>query len=96
MWSDHPLWPDACLIDLYCHPDFWGGATELVKALELPARHACLAYGDAGLHGKGTALSAAGFRCSATLKRRLRRIRSSELKYVVCKQHSRPYVRWMR
>ncbi|NKB65849.1 MAG: GNAT family N-acetyltransferase [Candidatus Latescibacteria bacterium] len=71
MWSDHPLWPDACLVDLYCHPDFWDGAAELVQKLELPDRHTCLAYGDTGLEAKATALSAAGFSRSATLKERV-------------------------
>ena len=71
MWSEHPLWPDACLVDLYCHPAFWEEGAALLQALEIPASHTCLAYCDAGLHPKATALTAAGFRCSATLSQRV-------------------------
>ena len=31
MWSDHPLWPDACLVDLYCHPAFWERGSRLAS-----------------------------------------------------------------
>ena len=71
MWSDHPLWPDACLVDLYCHPAFWEEGATLLQALEIPASHTCLAYCNAGLHPKAAALTAAGFRCSATLSQRV-------------------------
>ena len=71
MWSDHPLWPDACLVDLYCHPDFWEEGAALLQALELPESHACLAYCDVGLQPKATVLTAAGFRCGATLNQRV-------------------------
>ena len=71
MWSDHPLWPDACLVDLYCHPDFWDAGTALLQALEIPARPTRVACCDAGLHPKAEVLRAAGFRCSATLSQRV-------------------------
>ncbi len=71
MWSDHPLWPEACLVDLYCHPDFWDGGTALLEALEIPARHTRVAYCDAGLHPKAEVLRAAGFGCCATLSQRV-------------------------
>ena len=41
MWSDHPLWPDARLVDLYCHPAFWDEGAALLQELELPASHPC-------------------------------------------------------
>ncbi len=71
MWSDHPLWPDTCLVDLYCHPAFWDEGAALLQALEIPESHTCLAYCDAGLQPKAAALNEAGFRCSATLKQRV-------------------------
>ena len=71
MWSDHPLWPDACLVDLYCHPAFWDEGAALLQALKIPESHTYLAYCDAGLQPKAAALTAAGFRCSATLNQRV-------------------------
>ena len=71
MWSDHPLWPDARLVDLYCHPAFWDQGAALLQELELPASHTCLAYCDAGLHAKAEALRAAGLRRGATLSERV-------------------------
>ena len=71
MWSDHPLWPDACLVDLYCHPAFWDQGTALLRGLEIPARHTCVACCDAGQREKAAALAAAGFRCSAVLSQRV-------------------------
>lgn len=71
MWSDHPLWRDACLVDLYCHPDYWDQGGALLEALQIPAGPICLAYCDAGLEPKAEALSAAGFRRGATLSKRV-------------------------
>ena len=71
MWSDHPLWPEARLADLYCHPAFWGEGAALLQELELPASHTCLAYCDAGLQPKSEALRGAGFRRGATLRKRM-------------------------
>ena len=76
MWSDHPLWPDACLVDLYCHPDYWDRGGALLQALEIPARPTRVACCDAGLLPKAEALSAAGFRCGATLSQRIAADRS--------------------
>ena len=76
MWSDHPLWPDARLVDLYCHPAFWDQGPALLQELKIPASHPCLAYCDAGLRPKAEALGAAGFRRGATLSERVAADRS--------------------
>lgn len=46
MWSWHPLWPDTCLLDIYCHPTYWDKAAELLGVLELPKADRYLAYAD--------------------------------------------------
>ena len=48
-----------------------GPLLPLLQALEIPESHTRLAYCDAGLDPKATALTAAGFRCSATLNQRV-------------------------
>ena len=70
VWDWHPLWPEACLLDVYCHPNYWGRAGELIEALLLPQEaDRCIAYGDAACREKLDVLRAAGFRRKATLKR---------------------------
>jgi hypothetical protein len=46
MWSWHPLWPDTCLIDVYCHATYWDKAGDLLANLELPKTKRYLAYTD--------------------------------------------------
>ena len=43
----------------------------LLQVLEIPESHTCLAYCDTGLRPKAAALTAVGFRCSATLNQRV-------------------------
>lgn len=67
-WNWHPLWSDVCVVDVYCHPDFWEYAPELFASLKLPraARH--VAYGDACCVEKISVLEHAGFRKTQILK----------------------------
>jgi len=63
-----PAWPDTRLVDLYCHPDGWPRAGELLA--RLPDEHPrSLAYADADFRPKRQALEAAGFKAAATLPR---------------------------
>ncbi len=39
-WTRHPLWESHCILDVYCHPDFWTSAPALIDALALPAGRA--------------------------------------------------------
>ncbi len=45
-WNHDPLWPDTCLVDLYCHPSYWAHADALWTALALPSSSRTIAYVD--------------------------------------------------
>ena len=60
-WGWHPIWPGACTVDVYCHPDFWGEASSLLSSLTLPDADFYLAYGDPGCEQKHEVLGKAGF-----------------------------------
>ncbi|MEZ4679254.1 MAG: hypothetical protein R2932_34050 [Caldilineaceae bacterium] len=66
-WSWHPIWPDTCLVDCYCHPQYWNQAAELLDALELPAADRTVAYVDAGNDAKSMLFAQAGFKPVTTL-----------------------------
>jgi hypothetical protein len=66
-WAWHPLWPDVCLVDCYCHPHHWAQAGELLAALQLPRAERTLAYVDSDHTAKARLLTEAGFRPLATL-----------------------------
>jgi hypothetical protein len=75
-WGWHPLWPDTCLLDVYCHPHHWDRAAELLGALTLPDGQRfrpngqrVVAYADADCAHKAPILSAFGFRQTGTLRR---------------------------
>jgi hypothetical protein len=68
LWKWHPIWPDTCLIDCYCHPQFWGRAPELYQALTLPEAHHYIAYIDEGFTQKSDLLQSLGFNPTVTLK----------------------------
>ena len=61
-----PAWPDTRLVDLFCHPQAWDRADELLASLadDLPRS---LAYADADGAPKRRALERAGFKAIATL-----------------------------
>jgi hypothetical protein len=67
----HPLWRGVTLADVYCHPDHWARAGELLAGVLPPAGEACVAYADEGFELKADALGGAGFAWGATLGRRL-------------------------
>jgi GNAT superfamily N-acetyltransferase len=70
-WDWHPIWPDTCLLDIFCHPDFWDKAEDLLAALALPDADTYLAYGDDGCKQKIDVLLAAGFNQVVTLEKRI-------------------------
>lgn len=70
-WNAHPLWPDVCLVDVFCHPGFWTQAHELFGALALPQGERCIAYADLECPEKAKLLRAFGFRQTATLPQQL-------------------------
>ncbi|MEZ4657944.1 MAG: GNAT family N-acetyltransferase [Caldilineaceae bacterium] len=70
LWDWHPIWPEVCLVDLYCHPNYWGEAGNLLASLTLPDAAHCLAYADADSPAKIDALQSIGFQPGARLKER--------------------------
>jgi hypothetical protein len=74
LWDWHPLWPDTCVVDVYCHPDYWEQAGPLLQALALPqGADRYVAYADAGDGFKAGVLQEAGFRETVVLKDRVAR-----------------------
>jgi hypothetical protein len=69
VWDWHPLWPDTGLLDVYCHPNYWDRAQELLASLSPPKIRRFVAYADAGCTHKARILSELGFRQQGTLKR---------------------------
>lgn len=61
-----PWFPGARIVDVFCHPDHWDCAPELLERLALPARHN-LAACDPGQIEKQRALAAHGFKPVVTL-----------------------------
>jgi hypothetical protein len=61
-----PAWPDARLVDIYCHPNWWHQAGQLLSRLPVE-RPKGLAYCDADFAPKRAALEAAGFKAVAVI-----------------------------
>jgi hypothetical protein len=59
-WRPDPIWRQAAVLDVYCHPQWWHRADELLKALPLPSK-LLVAYADADMAAKIEALEHAGF-----------------------------------
>jgi hypothetical protein len=72
-WDWHPLWEDTCLVDIFCHPDYWSEAGSLLKSLPLPEAERYIAYGDIDCKHKTKVLLDDDFRQTTILKRRVRR-----------------------
>ncbi len=71
LWSYHPLWPDCCIIDLFCHPDFRDRADALLDALTLPSIDKLIAYADERDTFKLDLLRRHGFAQTAVLPQRI-------------------------
>ena len=71
VWDWHPLWPGIGLVDVYCHPKYWGHAGGLVTSLELPEADGWVAYADSECEPKLEVLKAAGFDESFTRSERV-------------------------
>lgn len=66
-WNWDSLWPDTCLVDVYCHPDYWGYGAQLLGALALPAADRVITYVDASDRAKVDLLMESNFHPVATL-----------------------------
>jgi hypothetical protein len=67
-WGWHPLWFDTCVLDIFCHPNYWDQARDLLGALTLPEAGRIIAYSDASCTFKSEILVDQGFNKTATLK----------------------------
>jgi len=67
MWKWHPVWPDVCLVDVYCHPAYWQHAPELLDGLQLPSAYRTIAYTDDDCPEKARVLENAGYRSCAVM-----------------------------
>lgn len=70
-WNWHPLWKEVCVVDVYCHPDYWSQAPRLLASLKLPPAASYVAYSDAQIPEKFSVLEQAGFKKAGVLKTHL-------------------------
>lgn len=61
LWQWDPVWPETCMVDVFCHATQWGRAGELLAGLTLPPCRRRVAFGDATCPAKQAALEAAGY-----------------------------------
>lgn len=67
-WGWHPLWEGVCLVDLFCHTDYWDKGQELLTSLSLPEARRYIAYADVGCDHKREVLLESGFEQTMVLK----------------------------
>ncbi|MBT4159992.1 MAG: hypothetical protein HOE54_01710 [Gammaproteobacteria bacterium] len=70
-WDWHPRRKDTCLVDVYCHPNYWDQARNLLLSLPLPRAKRYVAYSDIDCEHKAKVLLEAGFSQTTLPKRRL-------------------------
>jgi GNAT superfamily N-acetyltransferase len=62
-----PIWPNTCIVDVFCLPNFWSQAPALLNVIHWPNADRYIAYCDVGWKEKEEALQNAGFQICATL-----------------------------
>ncbi|MBT4138522.1 MAG: hypothetical protein HOE48_11440, partial [Candidatus Latescibacteria bacterium] len=62
-----PLWPNTCVVDLFCLPNFWDHTNDLLRTIHWPTADRYVSYCDEGWTEKEEALRAEGFQICATL-----------------------------
>ena len=72
-WDWHPLWEDTCLVDVFCHPNYWDEAGSLLTSLPLPEADRYVAYVDVDCTQKTELLLEQGFKQTAIFERRVPR-----------------------
>jgi hypothetical protein len=68
-YGSHPIWGEMRLVDIFCHPDFWERAGDLLASLSMPPAGHFVAYADVGWTDKDRILRQAGFQQTAVLAR---------------------------
>ncbi len=65
--APHPIWPETCLVDIYCHPAYWSQAHDLYVALRPPHADRLMAYAETGFVEKAIFWREHGFQRTAIL-----------------------------
>ena len=84
MWNWDPIWPDTCLVDVYCHPACWRQAGDLLGSLALPEAESYVAYADLSCPEQGETLMKAGFNPVGLLEKRAPVAKASAERADVC------------
>ena len=88
-WQWDNLWPDTCLVDIYCHPDYWAHGDQLLDAINLPPADRVIAYVDTSDRAKVDLLMARNFHPIATLPNFVARdVAKSAMRDVTVMQHN--------
>jgi hypothetical protein len=66
-WAWDPLWPWAVVVDVFCHPDYWDRAPELIDKITPPDDARQIAYVDENSAPKRSVLESVGFKRVAVL-----------------------------
>ncbi|MDA0989579.1 MAG: hypothetical protein O3A51_02360 [Verrucomicrobia bacterium] len=61
-WGYAAQWPGTVVADVFCHPNFWHRAPELLQAMTLPDAEQVVGYVDDTCPGKRDAFESLGFR----------------------------------
>ncbi|MFT5366237.1 MAG: GNAT superfamily N-acetyltransferase [Candidatus Latescibacterota bacterium] len=72
-----PTWPNTCVVDLFCLPNFWNQSPDLLHFINWPTADRYVSYCDAGWKEKEDALSNAGFQMCTTLPQWLNKSRTN-------------------
>ena len=66
-WSRDPIWPGRTVVDLFCHPNAWESAGELLALAPPPEQEPCVAYCEPDADAKKSVLDAGGYTRKAIL-----------------------------
>ncbi len=69
VWMFDPVWPATCVVDVFCHEDYWSRGSEMLSALAFPPGRRRVAYGDSSCPPKQAVLQAAGFARAGVLEK---------------------------
>jgi GNAT superfamily N-acetyltransferase len=75
-----PIWPNTCVVDLFCLPNAWHRGNDLLNFINWPGADRYVSYCDAGWKAREDILDSAGFRPCATLPKWLAKNRTESEK----------------
>ncbi len=71
-WDWDPIWPHTCVVDVFCHPEFWSHGKETLGYLGLPDADRYVAYCDVGFVPKESCLERSGYLRRGVYNQRIR------------------------